>query len=322
MVLPVMRDDQLEAIRNRKPLTPAQVAYTAPRAPAKPAPKPKSGGGGSSGRSRGGGRSSRSSGGGGSSSSGGGGGVKTSSDAPQVKALESLLASGFAKVRDQKLANARLIYAQQDAELVQGYKARLGSLLDNREDNEKAESDASFGNLHNRVREAGELLAQTASLGAGETDTLRAQTMAIRNWDANQSDINRSYFDTQRSVNSAITDLNADTRAARINLATETLQDYDQLHTNYYNQRADAWTQLGNIRANPYSDSYKANAGDYANVAKEASSAWKNPGVNASLRNWRGDTTAQEKYLNNSIFQGAATGPEIKRPEGSTLRKW
>ena len=270
--------------------------------------------------------SKKSSGGGGgakaSASSSASSGVKESSDKPQLTALRGLLKGGFAKAREQKLKNAFTLYAAQDKDLVNGYNSRMAGILKSRDDNEKSEVDASFANLSNRARESTDLLAQAASQGAGETDTLKTQLMAIRNWDANQADVNRSYFDTQRSINSSIADLNADSRTARMNLAVDALGDYDQIWTNYYNQRADAYTQMGNIHANPYSDSHDPKSTAYANMATEASSAWKNPGVNKSLQNWKGSVQEQERKLNNSAYKGADTVNNIKRPEGSTLKKW
>ena len=269
-------------------------------------------------------RPKSSSGSGTGSSSSGSGGIKKSSDKAQVSALDQLLKSGFAKARDQKLANVQNVYRQQDDDIFKSFKERFGSLEKSARDNDMAEADSSFSNMVNRAREAGDLVAQAATQGLGETDNLRSQLMAIRNFDSNQGDINRSYFDTLRSVNTSQTDLIADTRNARINLASDMLGDYEQIWSNYYNQRADAYTQIGNIRANPYSDSYQANAGDYAKMAAEASTVWKNPGVNQSLLDWTGSgaSPVQERALLNTNLGAAETAPRIKKPEGSTLRAW
>ena len=298
----------------------AQAPRTVPVAPTKSAPRkspPKK----SPPTTKKSGSSSRSSGSG-SSGSSGSSAAKVTSDKPQVAALEELLKSGFASARDTKLGNVKRLYDSQDSDLLKGYSDRVGSLVLAGKDNDKAEAGASFSNLANRAREAGDMMAQAAAQGAGETDALKAQLMAVRNWASNQSDVNRSYFDTARSVNSAVTDLNADTRSARMNLAVGMMGDQEQVWANYYNQRADAYTQLGNIRANPYSDSYKKGATDYANMAKEAGTAWKNPGVDSEVQNWNGTVQASEARLNNTAMQGAQMEEPIKRPEGSTLRQW
>lgn len=266
--------------------------------------------------------SRKSSGGGGGG--GGGGGVRKTNDKAQVSALKKMLSSGLGKARDTKLGNLNRVYTQQRSTLLQSYGEKVGALDLTRKDNEKSESDASFANLGNRARESGDLLSEAAQQGAGETDTLRSQLMAVRNWDANQGEVNRSYFDTLRSTNSAITDLNADTRTAQVNMMGQLRSDQEQVWANYYNQRADAYTQLGNMMANPYSNAYskKGAKSAYSGMAKSASSAWKNPGISSAERNWQGSVQAEEGRQNFSDIRAAAAPKERKRPEGATLREW
>ena len=266
--------------------------------------------------------SSKSSGGGGGG--GGGGGVRKTNDKAQVSALKKMLSSGLGKARNTKLGNLTRVYDQQRSTLLQSYGEKVGALDLTRKDNEKSESDASFANLGNRVRESSDLLSEAAQQGAGETDTLRSQLMAVRNWDANQGEVNRSYFDTLRSANSAITDLNADTRTAQVNMMGQLRSDQEQVWANYYNQRADAYTQLGNMMANPYSNAYskKGAKSAYSGMAKAASSAWKNPGIGDAERNWQGSVQAEEGRQNFSDIRAAAVPKERKRPEGATLREW
>ena len=300
-----------------------------------------------------------------SSGGGGGGGIKKSSDKEQLSALKKLVGGGFQKVRDQKLSDVIQEYKNNDAVVLKGYKDKVGSLRKVRSDNDKAEADQSFANLANRGREIGDQLAQAALQGAGETDTLRGQFMAVRNWDANQADVNRSYFDTTRSINSSLQDLNSDVRQQRVNLATGMLGDKAQVYDDYYKSRADAYTQMGNIYANPYSDSYsktggsfsstasqqkydkkltaykaatkkpvkgkpapkkpakpKTNLSAYDKVAEAASAQWNNPGVDKKILNWSGTEKAVEGRLNNTQPGMRDLENPVKRPEGSTLKKW
>ena len=265
------------------------------------------------------GSSSGSSGGGG----GGGGGVKKSSDKAQVAALEQLLSTGFKQALDQRISNIQNAAKQGDTLLMDGYNSRMGVLLDLRKDNEIAEGGSSWANLANRAREAGDILTQAAAMGAGETDQLQAQLLAARNWSANQMEVNRAYYDSLGSSNNAIVDLNADTRSARYNLANQALSDQEQAWSTYANQMSEATTQLGNIQANPFSDSYKADGGKSAwdRMVKEASTVWKNPGVSDDIRNWNGTTQARQELLNNSFLQGARKAELQRGPEGSTLRQ-
>ena len=259
------------------------------------------------------------------SGSGGGYSVKKNDDKQILKALKQLLDGGFAKARDQQLANINTMYATQDADLLKGYSSRAEQLGLARTDNDKAEVDASFANLANRARETQDILAQTAEQGAGESDTAKAQLMALQNWDANQGEVNRSYFDTVRSVNNAVNDLNVDTRTARINLATQMLGDKQQAWANYQNQMVETATQAANLRANPYSNAYKKNSGYYKEIVKNAKKVWKNPGVDKSISNWEGNTQPQEGELNNTELAAAATVQQPKKPTGAStgaIKAW
>lgn len=268
-------------------------------------------------------------GGGGRGGGGGGGGysVKKNDDKPLLKALNDLLdpTRGFAKARDQQLANIATMYATQDADLLKGYEGRATQLGLAKSDNEKSESDASFANLANRARETQDVLAQTAEQGAGESDTAKAQLMALQNWDANQGEVNRSYFDTVRSVNNAINDLNTDTRTARINLATQMLGDKQQAWATYQNQMVETATQAANLRANPYSNAYKKNSGYYKQIVSNAENVWKNPGVDKAITEWEGTAQPEEGKLNNTQMANTATVQQPKKPSGAStgaLKAW
>ena len=261
-----------------------------------------------------------SSGGGG----GGGGGVKKTADSEQVKALEELLSAGFAKARDQRLQNIEASHKQGDQILLDGYNLRAEMLGEQRLDNEIAEQNASWQNLANRAREAGDVLMELAGQGAGETDQLQAQLIAARNWAENQSEVNRAFQDSLGSNNAAIVDLNADTASARYNLANQMLNDKEQAWATYQNQMSDTSTQLGNVLGNPFSDSYKkdGSAEAWKRMASTASEAWKNPGVGDDILKWKGQAQKRREDLNNAILVGDRSNEQAaKRPEGATVVK-
>lgn len=241
--------------------------------------------------------------------------------------------------RDRKLGNIGRAMATADKALLKAYKATSGQLVGARGDNEKAQGAASFANVTNRLRESGDLLGETSSMGAGESDTMRAQLQAVRNWDANQNEVNRSFFDTLRTVNSSITDLNNDTRTSRINLREQAYSDKEQVWSNYYDRMADTWTQIYNIEGSNANlgakntakkgsverkipiQAYKRKYGNAAkNAARAAGSAYKSPGISKALQNWSGTVKAQGAKLSNASMAAAVRAPRLKTPEGSTLR--
>ena len=277
---------------------------------------PKSSGG-SGGRGGSGGSGGR----GGSGGGGGGSSIKKSSDKPQVKALKKLLKSGLKKTLDQQKRDMTARYKEADALLVHGYRDRLWQLNAARRDNDASEHDSSFRNLANRARESNDSLAQLAAQGAGETDVLRGQMMAARNWDANQGDINRSYYDTNTQINSALTDLNASTRENRVNAWNQWQDDVADATNQYYGKRADAWAQLGGIRSNAYSDSYSKDTKAYNNMAKASSKTYDKKGAPDKLTEWDG-AKATEERLNNTRVTSAEKQAKITRPSGATLNTW
>ena len=258
----------------------------------------------------------------------------------QVQALQASLGSGFKHALDIKLANVDLTQRQQDHVLMDGYHDRVGALRGAKTDNEKDAAYQTTANVGNRGRERMNAMSEAMANGAGESDLLRAQEASLRNWEANQAGVNRSYNDTLRSINSSMTDLTVDTRTARVNNVVQSNADREQLWTNYYNQRSEAYTQLGNVKgmqadylgmANEAvasgdtrhrQDQAQGASGDaFMDAAHANSRAWENPGVSKKLMNWDGHGDFRSNLNNSRRSQALTTIPSAK-PEGATLRKW
>jgi len=260
----------------------------------------------------------------------------------QINALRLALGNkGFKHSLEQKLRNITLNQRIAGADLVRGYKERVGALEHTASDNEKAADATTFANLANRSRERANALSEASAQGAGESDLLRSQQMALHNWNANQSEANRSYFDTLTSINSSLTDLTTDTRTARINNVTQANADRGQLWQAYHDQRSETLTNLGNALgqqaeyfglANEQVKSgkthgrgakaTKASGGAFHQASLEAGKAWKDPGVSKSLTTWEG-VPDFEGRLNSDHLNSASTeiAPQ-RKPEGASLRRW
>ena len=321
------------------------VIPTAPTGPG-PGSGGGSGGGGSSDTGTapgegGGGSASGSSGGGG----GGGGDYRKKAGQryleqarnlqAQADALRYALKHSYKDALRTKLQNVNEVLKGQDKALMQGYRDRVASLAGSVEDNEKAQATQTQAAAGNRIRERNNALGEAMAQGAGESDALAAQVMSLRNWQANQSEIQRSLFDTMRSINSSLTDLNVDTKTGRINLESQALADKEMLWTNYYNQRAESFTQLGNIKGQQadYLDMAKeygvgkgggpgAAKKAFMQAAKESGKAWDSPGISKKLKRWDGRDAFEASGGGESRLAAAPTVDLGERPEGATLRKW
>lgn len=257
--------------------------------------------------------------------------------APLRKALES---SGFKRGLETRLKSINLVTGQQDSVIMEGYKSRVGDLTEASKNNDKAAADTGYTNIANRSRERGSALSEAMNQGAGESDVLRSTLMSLRSFDANQNDVNRSFYDSQQSINSSLGDLNVDTKTARLNLEQQANSDRDQVWTQYYNQKSEAYTQLGNIfgqQADHYGNAKEQGSGKAGKLQKKANKQSKdafakagtnatavkaNPGASKKLMDWKGTADFAGRQ-NNSLFENAATniGP-AKKPEGATLRSW
>ena len=180
----------------------------------------------------------------------------------QIDALRKVLNGGFRHALDIRLANIGLNQRQSDRDLMHGYHDRVGSLAGAADDNAQATDSQTVANVGNRSRERMNALSEAFANGAGESDIMRAQGASLRNWNANQSEVNRSYFDTLRSVNSSLTDLTTDTRTGRINNVMAANSDRETAWTNYYNPRSETYTQLGNVLGQQAEEYSLAHVGD------------------------------------------------------------
>lgn len=168
--------------------------------------------------------------------------------AGQIRALRHTLGKkgDFKDALKKRLANINTVLGDQLADLDKAAAARAGSLDLDAKNNEIAAGDATIETDTNRVRERTMALGEVAAQGGGESDALRAQLMSLRAGAANQSEVNRSFADSERSINASRLDLALDTHNARVNMMTEANADKEQLWGDFYAQTSEAQTQLGN----------------------------------------------------------------------------
>lgn len=317
------------------------------------------GGGGGGGTSSGGGGGGSGSGSGGSGGGGGDPYLRSQRKAqrkaadrllddarqlnPQIRALRKVLNGGFRQALKIRLQNVMGDVRDQDKLVMEGYGKRVKSLEGSAEDNEKAAAGQGYLNSANRSRERANALSEATLQGAGESDMLRSQEMSLRNWNANQSEVNRGFFDTLRSVNTSLTDLNVDTKTARQNIVSEANADREQLWNSYFGQMSETYTQLGNVLGQQAEYYGLANEqvgskgtkkkrkaseagmeGAFMDASDWMSKAWKDPGIPTRLKKWDGRGQFGAGGMGDSTYrEGAAIqNVNLARPEGATLRSW
>ena len=262
----------------------------------------------------------------------------------QIKAQAKAINTTFKQALTSRMANIAATLKAGDTDLMASYKERTESLDKSASDSSKASGDQTQQNLTNRGRERIAALKQAVMHGAGESDVLQASQMSLKNWSANQSDVNRSLFDSMRSVNQSQTDLDRDTKAARLSTLFKAEGDRDAAYTEFSNRMSEAYSNLGNIRQQQAElaglayeqddrSKYKKRRKGYEKAGAtyfDRSADWagkvrpSNEKAIKKLQDWkgRGDREAQN---NTTEFRGntaTAIGQQSKKPEGATLRKW
>lgn len=256
--------------------------------------------------------------------------AQISTNQTKLDALSDLIAKGLAGARDVNLAAIDAALKTLLDQSKAHYDTQLGDLNTSLRDNERSESDSSFQNLANRAREKQDLVTQALSQGAGESDVLKSQLQALRNWQGNQGDINRSYFDTLTSTNGSINDLNTGTQTSMTNAELDANAKRSSVWGDFYGGISDAYTQMDNLATNNYllqgeNAAARANMGTqdsllswidsgkdasawtaptaqtagsipaftgYAQQAADyAGKAWADPGVSDATKNWQGQQT-------------------------------
>jgi hypothetical protein len=189
------------------------------------------------------------------------------------------------------------------------------------------------------VRERADTLSNILEQGAGETDAMKAMLMSARNWSSNAGEANRAYFDSMRSINTGIVDLNLDTKSALAGAATSAEGERDRIWQEYYNNRSQAFTQLGNVKgqeADFYAQAKEMGVKPKKGAEKDAedamAKAFKDAAVESgkgytqqALPEWISGFTGQEQLQakqSNTELAAAVTMDKVAKAEGATLRKW
>ena len=257
----------------------------------------------------------------------------------QIRSLKDAIKREFARSRRQNIGDLDMMLSQQLDQLKEGAAKRGEQFLTAAADTEKATSDAQESGIRNLVRERADTLSGILEQGAGETDAVRAMLMNARNFNANQSETSRSYFDTMQSINSGINDLNVDTETGLKNAHMQTQGQKELVWQDFYNRKAEALQQLGNTqgkRVEYLEQAKELGVEGTGKKLKKARKGMKNSFAAASnvlgrsydqeelpdwIENWEG-TEQQPRRQENTNLAAAPIMEGVQRAQGATLRTW
>ena len=238
---------------------------------------------------------------------------------------------GFASGRDTQIANAsRQLEASLNG-ILKNYTAAVDDYEESAEGNQQDQAAKSAANATNRARERISLLLQAASQGAGETDQFRSSIMAALNADANQQEIDRSFFDTERSINSQIAGANSQAESQRRSAWEQNQEQVGSAWNEYWKNYSDTMTNVQRTAASntnvdsDYSTGFNADLRGM-NVVDEASKyAGKTYQTENKDDEWFKNFVGRKEGKNTDVTSTSRAGAvQIAAPksaEGATLRK-
>jgi hypothetical protein len=257
----------------------------------------------------------------------------------QARALTNALKYSFGRQRNQNLTDISMRLTEQINLLKSTSTARGQQFIGTAKDTEKAASDTETMSRSTMLRERQNAMDGILQQGAGETDAMRAMLMSARNWQANVTEGSRSYFDTMRSINSSITDLNADTQTALANAHRDAENQREATWQDYYNKRTEASTQLGNVRGQqadyyamakemgvkpPKRAESRAIGGmkqGYNGATSEAGKSYVQQALPAWMKTYKA-ASEQTARRSNTDLAAAVTIDKAEKAEGASLRRW
>lgn len=257
----------------------------------------------------------------------------------QVKSIRQALNGEFASARDNNLGDISRSLNQSLKALRSDADRRAEQYLTAAEDTEKAAGDTADRGISNAVRERQDVMTNILEHGAGETDAMRAMLISARNWQNNAAENNRSYFDTINTVNAGINDMNIDTKQGMAGQWTGAESARDEVWQTFYNNRGQAFTQLGNVlgqQADLYAQAKemgvkpkkgtekaaeKAMAKAFKDSAVESGKGYTQQEMPESIANYQGQELVDARQSNSNLA-AAMTFDVGAKAEGATLRKW